>query len=309
MFPPPTPRGPNVATGARPPDVVRHARGFVRFLYCQNPFYVISAALVLWGLWLSFVSEGGAVRSDELMAGLVGYTLLLAAAAVLLIRAGGVWQDVRTILLLVVLMFLATSVSFDETLTAHSPNGIFHILGGLVFSIGLSEAVLWAIRLRMPAGFRVPYYLLLALMFLYPLELGRIADRAGDPLLMWALFGFSAVAGLVFLTLLPAVRRGAEYVRDNGSPWPWPLYPWSLFVILGLGVVGRAVFVCLSFYPAGGSKTIFGPWFLIPLLMAWCVLLLEVGHRGQVAHRDVAGPGGSSWTDCPGCHWSGCRGR
>lgn len=274
---PPKPPPQTAGDGGRPPGVVRPARGFVRFLYCQNPFYVISAALVFWGLRLSFEAGGEAPQTDALMTGLVGYTLLLAAAAVFLIRAGGVWQDVRTILLLVVLMFLAISVSFDETLTAHPQTGLFHILGGLAFAIVLSEAVLWGIRLRMPGWFRVPYYLLLAVFFLYPAALGPLADRPGDPALGWTLLSFATAAAVAFLALVPAIRRGPGYVRDNGSPWPWPLYPWSLFVVLGFGVCGRAYFLCLSFYPAGGTDTIFGPYFLVPLLLAWCVLLLEMG--------------------------------
>ena len=43
-----------------------------------------------------------------------GYTLLLAVTACLLVRYVGVWDDVRTVMLLVVLMILATSVPFDE---------------------------------------------------------------------------------------------------------------------------------------------------------------------------------------------------
>ena len=50
------------------------------------------------------------------MMALLGYTLLLATTACVLMRLGEVWDDVRTIMLLVVAMFLAISVTFDETL-------------------------------------------------------------------------------------------------------------------------------------------------------------------------------------------------
>src|SRR5262249_3782278 len=73
------------------------------------------------------------------------------------------------------------------------------------------------------------------------------------------------------------LRRGAEYVRDNGSPWPWPLYPWSLFAFLALAVVGRAFLLCMSMHPILGANVIFGPYFLIPFGFALTVLLLEAG--------------------------------
>ena len=66
-----------------------------------------------------------------LMGGLAGYTLLLAAAALLLVRFAGVWDDVRTVLLLVVLMFLATSVTFDELLVLDPARGTLVNVGGL----------------------------------------------------------------------------------------------------------------------------------------------------------------------------------
>ena len=91
-------------------------RDAIRFLYNNNPFYVISAALIFWGLRSSFDTTGKTFETDAFMISLAGYTLLLAVAGCFLIRLGQVWDDVRTILLLVVLMLLALSVSFDEAL-------------------------------------------------------------------------------------------------------------------------------------------------------------------------------------------------
>ena len=50
-----------------------------------------------------------------------GYTLLLAGAARLLVRFANAWDDVPTVLLLVVLLFPATSVTFDEMLVPSQP--------------------------------------------------------------------------------------------------------------------------------------------------------------------------------------------
>ena len=50
------------------------------------------------------------------MGGLVAYTLVLSLAAFVVIRFGKVWDDGRSLLLLVILMLLAISVSFDVAL-------------------------------------------------------------------------------------------------------------------------------------------------------------------------------------------------
>src|SRR5207237_4109870 len=114
--------------------------------------------------------------------------------------------------------------------------------------------------------------------------------------LMWGLFGFSSVAGLVFLTLLPAARRGPGYAADNGSPWRWPLYPWVLFGLLGLAVPARAFLLCWSMHLLEGSdidRLIFGPYFVVPFGLAAAVLLLEIGlasARAMVIRVALAAP-------------------
>src|SRR5689334_11099370 len=147
------------------PLSVKGAHRFLRFICTSNPFYVISAALFLLGLRLSFGAQARAVDSWALMGGLSGYTLLLAGAALLLVRFARVWNDVRTVLLLVVLMFLATSVTFDELLVLQPERGRWFFIGGLIFSMTLTEGLLRGIRLHLPFLFRLPYHLALALFF------------------------------------------------------------------------------------------------------------------------------------------------
>ena len=272
-LPPPPPSSPIPV-----PLTVQGAHHLLRFLWTSNPFYVISAALFLFGLRLSFSSQGSDIDSWALSGGLAGYTLLLAAAALLLVRFARVWNDVRTVLLLVVLMFLATSVTFDELLVMEPERGRWFFIGGLVFSSALTEGLLRGIRLRLPILFRLPYHLTLALFFLYPLALVPVVDEPYGESLMWRLFGFAPAAGLVFLTLIPAIRRGPNYLRDNGSPWPWPFYPWSVFVFLAVAVCGRSFLLCFSYHllPNITDHLIFGPYFLIPFGLALAVLLLEI---------------------------------
>lgn len=266
------------------------ARGFIRWICTNNPFYVLSAGLFLAGLKLSFGDPTLAEDTWAMMGGLAGYTLLLAGAACLLVRYAKVWDDVRTVLLLVVLMFLATSVTFDEVLVVTPWRGLVCGILGFAFAVAVSEGILRAIRLALPAWFRMPYYLILALFFIYPLALRPLADHPHSESLLWGLFGFSPIAGLLFLTLLPAIRRGPDYVRGNGSPWPFPLYPWSLFVFLAMAVVGRSILLCWSMHllPNGDTeRLIFGPYFLAPFGFALTVLVLEMavvsGRRAVLA--------------------------
>lgn len=272
----------NVSPAVAPGEPRRGSQGLVFRLYTSNPFYVISADLVFVGLRMSFNTQGRTFETWALMLGLAGYTLLLAATAILLIRRGKVWDDARSLLLLVVMMFLAMSVTFDNTLNTNPALGKSCVLGGLLFAVAVSEGLLRGIRLALPAGFRAPYYLILSLFFLYPLGLQPWLSQPEGSALQWALFGFPTLAGVFFLTLLPAVRRGSRYVAGNGSPWIWPLYPWALFGLLALAVCARASYLCVSFHfvdrtPQETANSIFAPYFLIPFLFALNLLLLEAG--------------------------------
>jgi hypothetical protein len=277
-------------------DLGRALHRLSRLLYSHNPFYCISAFLVLWGL--GRYMQGPTPRPELLMSGLAGYALLLAAVGWLLIRAGQLWEDIRTILLLIVVIFLAISMSFDEVLSANLALGRMYYLVGLAFAVVLSELVLRGVRLRLPMLYRIPYYATLAMFFLYPLLLGPWQDQENDPHIRWLLAGFSPLAGLVTLSLLPAVRRGPDYVRDNGSPWQWPWYPWPLFVLLAVGVGLRCYALCVSFHPSRGPATMFEPYFLVPWLLAVNILLLEIGisrRRAALVRWMMAAPLGLLW--------------
>ncbi len=252
-------------------------RWLLRRAYTSNPFYALSADLVFVGLRMSLDTNGKTFETGALMLSLLGYTLLLATTACLLIRLGNVWDDARTLLLLVVAMFLAISVTFDETLAGNPRLGRMLSCGGLLFAVAVSEGLLRGIRLRLPALFRAPYYLILTLFFLYPVALAPFVRDPDGLAIQWMLFGFSPLAGAAFLSLIPAVRRGPSYVAKNGSPWRYPLYPWVLFGLLGAAVCGRAFYLCISFHFVGKSDSLFGPYFLVPFLFAADLLLLEAG--------------------------------
>jgi hypothetical protein len=107
---------------------------------------------------------------------------------------------------------------------------------------------------------------------------------------VWTIFLFPVVAAGLLLFLLPAVRRGPEYVAGNGTPWNWPWFPWIAFGVIVGAVALRTFALCMTFGPTGpiwvdlpsggraiGFDTMWGPYFLIPPALAVMLLLLEGG--------------------------------
>ena len=263
-------------------DSLRH---LLRFVYTHNPFYVISAACVFYGLRVTFDDHWGELDTFALLAALAVYTVVLAVTAWAIVRWGGVWQDARSLLVLVVVSLLSMSMTFDDRLVVHRGAASACFLLGLVFAIAISEGVLRALRIRLPLLYRIPYHLLLGLFFLYPLWLASADPQFGEFELRLRLLGFPLLAGAMLLTLWPAIRRGPWYVRSNGTPWGWPLYPGVLFGVLAFGACARAHCLTISFDLVPGTSGVFDWYFLVPVLFACAVLLLEAGvaSRSHVA--------------------------
>ena len=77
---------------------------FARFLYNQNPFYLISAALVLYGFSVS-ITQDELNNTPWVLASLFsGYITLLALSAWAIVRWGKVWDDARSILMVLLLL-------------------------------------------------------------------------------------------------------------------------------------------------------------------------------------------------------------
>ena len=245
------------------------ARGFVRFLYSSNPFYILSADLVFVGLRISFGPRGPATYPWALAPSLAGYTLLLATTACFLIRVGKLWDDLRSLLLLIVMMFLAIATSGDDKMAADPRRGAIGYLVGFCFAVVLSEIVLHTIRLttarlvsrRLSCHSRPGISL--------PDCSGAALERAGEP---GGSSGRSSASRpwphLCFCCSCRRQKAVAAYVAKNGSPWRWPLYPWSLFLIMAGGLALRCYSLCMSFHYVNGSRTIFGPYFLVPIGLA-----------------------------------------
>src|SRR5690606_19465889 len=106
--------------------------------------------------------------------------------------------------------------------------GVLMLFAGLGIAIVVTELIFRGLRMRLPWLYRVPLYLLWSLLFLYPLALLGPLDAREFARLPWLLLLFPVLAGLGLLMLLPAVRRGRSAIAENGTPWKWPLYPWTI---------------------------------------------------------------------------------
>ena len=107
-----------------------------------------------------------------------------------MIRAGKLWDDLRSLLIVIVMMFMTMAMSGDDTLASNPGKGAIGCLGGLLFAVIVTETILRTIRLSLPGWYRAAYYLILALMFLYPIVLIPLVSDPDSPRLQWALFGF-----------------------------------------------------------------------------------------------------------------------
>ena len=253
----------------------------LKLAYTQNPFYLVGTFLVLFGLQQCLGSEPNLAASGLLVSLLALYTVLLAAIAVVIIRYGRVWEDARTILLIIVLLFFMLSASLDVVLLEAPMLGSCLLGAGLLFSIGLSETLLRTLRIGLAARYRGPFYAMLGLLFLHPVAIAWVSYYALYSARTWAIYGFPALAAVALLTLLPAARTRAGDEPPTGTPWRWPLYPWSLFVFLTLGFVIRSWWVTISFETTLGVNSCFRPFFLLPIVLAWSALLLEMGQARE----------------------------
>lgn len=262
----------------------------VRWLYTHNPFYAISAALMLYAVRAGYGElQIGSINCWVMMGVLAGYTLLLAGVGVCIVRLGRVWEDARSILLLLLLLFLAVSISADDLFVkATTPGeGTALLACGFLFSVAVSAGVIWGSRIRVGWEYAVPFVLYLALFFAMPWWCSPELHPRATRLLNWTVFLFPQVAALLNFTLLPAVRRGAKGVANNGTPWPWPWFPWTAFGVIAVAVVIRSFALAMTFGQTGPIwgdikarsgivfDTIWGPYFLIPFGLSILVLLFE----------------------------------
>ncbi|WP_182865553.1 hypothetical protein [Stieleria mannarensis] len=269
---------------ASPVNVAPPGRdSFARFLYNQNPFYLISCLLVIYGCQSLAVSGGGLIdKSLSMAGGIAAYTLLMAVVCVGVVRIANVWDDARSIFLVVVISLVAVTTGFDELCIGEQPMARAFACAAAALVLLVVESVLWSCGIRLSFWYRTALYAHFAVLIGFPLLLGNAVATRNDSLANWGSVLFSAAIGASVLLLIPAVRRGQQSVRGNGTPWNWPLYPLSAFVVLVVlaGIRSHAIWMSFGFYGVAGK---FEPFLLLPILAAVIVLVAEagLGQRNQ----------------------------
>ena len=261
----------------------RECRGLLASVVNHNPFYLLSACSFLYALTLIFRTDDIWINTAVPLGLIAGYAVLMAFTAVFIVRLGGVWDDARSIVMIMVVLLCVLSVAIDQMLMEHLGWAVWVSVGGLSFAIGLSEFVRRGLRLEMPVMYRIVHHGMMALLFLYPCLLAHLVNEHGRIACIRGIMSFPVAAGILGVGLVWAMRRGMAYMGSGESPWRWPCYPWALFGILGGAVCVRTYLMSISFVagkgvgPYGNMETGFGFYMLFPFIAVMLAVVLEYG--------------------------------
>ena len=253
-------------------------RSLGRFLYTQNPFYLISCALIIYGLQITSISRDLDLQSTFLAISLAGYTALMSLVVIIVVRYGKVWEDARSIFLVVMIGHLAVSSGIDLLSLDRWALAARLLLGGFLFSLMTSEIVLYCCAVRLPAWYRACYYTSLAVFYAAPVVGGYCVSENQLRVAQWLAPIFSCCIGLSLLMLVPATRQGNRYVKRNGTPWSWPCYPLCAYVVVLVGAGIRSHAIWMSYGSFFGA-VVFEPFLILPLVVAALVVLGELADR------------------------------
>ena len=254
--------------------------GFVRFLYNQNPFYLISAAVILYGFRTATQQSTFASNPWFLASLFAGYTTLLALTAWLIVRFGRVWDDARSIFMVLLLLFMALSASLDGLFFSDPTTAVLIAAAGFAFAVIVCESLVWSLGIRFRVLFRGPLYAMFATSFFYPYLFSFQQTWWPNLDSRFIILLFPFVVSATILSLVPAIRKTKRYAAENGTPWSWPLYPYSLFFLAIVGLIGRTVMLGLSF-DATAANGMLGTWMFVPIFMSVIWLVYEIGTTEQ----------------------------
>jgi hypothetical protein len=246
-----------------------------RWLWTQNPFYAVSAALVLWGIRLSAPIELSVDHVATLWGMATAYLAMVAASTVLVIRAWRVWSDARTLLVLVPSLGWSLSMLFDEFLQQSPTQGAAFLFASFITASVLLESVLAWTRVRVAWSVRVVFYLLTVVLFSYPLALHTLSTQSNNERsVVWGLSLYPLVMCGLFLLLVPTIPHAKSLHASSGTPYVFPLFPYSLFAVLLLVAAFRFYLLALAFGP-GWNYALLGPTHFVPFVLTAGVLVIE----------------------------------
>ena len=259
----------------------------VRRLSNENPFYLLSAAFVIHGTGLSIGSD---VPLKMLLSLVGGYLLLLTMIAWGIVRFWQVWDDARSIFMILILLMLELAICFDQSIAQQQAGAVSSLIAVTIASLLVAESIIRLLNIRLPAIYRIPFYIQLSLAMLASLIPMSFSDLESPSLVRWAIYAVSLLAGLSMLTLIPAIQTSRNRVERDGCPWVWPIHPWSAFVIVWCCLGFRLYLLTIAFDPVielssaaayDGMGGIFGGVLLAPMLLGLSSLFVV----GAAVHR------------------------
>jgi hypothetical protein len=245
----------------------------------HNPFYLLSALLVLWGIRQSVLPKQPIDHVLALWSITVLYILLLAIITVLVIRLLRVWDDARTLLLIVPILSTTLSMLFDESLIHSTQIGCCLLGASYLFSIGLFEFVLRATGIRLTPMIRGIFYLLSTTLYLYPPIMLWLTRHAGGG--AWAVKGltlFAPILSAEFLLLVFSIPGCKRAHAQSGTPYPFPLFPFSLFALFWVLSMIRLYLLALAFGPGKWNDVAIDTANFIPFVLVAGVVALELSR-------------------------------
>lgn len=261
-------------------------------LLAGNPFYLISAGLILYASTVVSDTSNIWMETGIPVGILAAYTVLCAATVIFIVKHGKVWSDARSLLFVILALPLALSAGLDDKLISTPQTGMLWLAGSLLFTAGVFQWVRRGLGLRLSPGLWGVFAAQIAVFFLWPLLLSRLVidwpDDRGPA--MWGITLFPAALALTALPLLVFVNRGSFASAENGTPWKF-LSPF-LFGLLGCAGILRGYLLSISFYPAKGvggyarMESGFSAWMILPILLVATLLVAEwliAAQKGDLA--------------------------
>lgn len=257
----------------------KHSFSVGRYISTHNPFYLISALLVLWGIWLSILPTLEMEHVVALWGITVGYIILVSISTVVVIRVARDWSDARTLLLIIPLFCSVLSMLFDELLLNRSIEAAGMLVLGFVFSTVCFECVVSQACIRLIPAMRWIYHLLMATLFIFPMLLQFVLKFGNSSTTIVTFLSlFPVVTSLEFLLLAFAMPAIYRHRGSNGTPYPFPLYPLSLFAVMFVVCAFRLYLLALSFAP-GWNYMVVQPNNFIPFVLAAGLICIEIDHQ------------------------------
>ncbi len=268
-----------------------HLDELIKKLFLANPFYLVSACLVLYASTRLFHTDNVFIDNLIPLAVMTVYTALLAGTAIFLAKFGKVWDDTGMLMQINVMLFMAISVGLDGKIIDDTTAGTGWVAAGLAVMLAISEMMFTGLKLKIPVIFRFSYYTLMGFYFIYPwilAELVTLYEENKTPAIMGFML-FPIIAAILFiLVVVPMIRKGPGLFSELGAPWKELRFPGNIFILILLGFGCRTYLNTISFFGGKGvgpysvMETGYDSFMLIPLVAALAIVLMEYGkNRGK----------------------------